>query len=573
MLFYSRLLHMRQSMKLPHFLQKMIPVCIYIFVVAALYGITLKLGFFSDDYHMLHVASEQSNIFSYFVENLEGTRIGSSYGPLFSLITDIEWRLFGLTAWPYHLVNLVVYILTAMALSQLVIAYTKNNTAGFLAGFIFLLIPSHVSAVTWVAVQPHLFATLCIVTGLLCFKKYLDTKNNIFAVIAVGISVISLFFKEIGIVFLIWWAIMYMMHTKNLSVKSKELKSIALPFVGAMIGIGIYLSLRAYTTGSATHSYSGESFFQLDLIAIYQTVILYLVGMFVSVSHRNMFAPFFQYLMVITFVSTLLIGGYFRKLRSYMSKRVMLAIYCLCVSFIPYLSVQYNPFTNEGDRYTYLPSVFFAWFLGMFLFDILTRINKKSFRLARISFDIVFVVFCAYCVQSSYVLVQDWVYADRVVKETISTFSSFDENNQYVLLGIPDTVNGAQIVRNGIKEMMQLHTGKTFDMVRIPLYTQLYRIDEATDTTAVRVSLSASSDALLLDAKNGEYIFTGFPYYEDSLYIAHMQNFQIFGNRGTGILLQKPSQNDASTYNNVKMVYYTNHKYKIVDLANFEPWN
>ena len=107
--------------------------------------------------------------------------------------------------------------------------------------------------------------------------------------------------------------------------------------------------------------------------------------------------------------------------------------------------------------------------------------------------------------------------------------------DHFVFVGLPDNIDGAESMRNAIKEAIYFETDFGFvSGERIPLYsefnlTQLNRLD---------VTLEKSDDhTYVFTSVNEEEIFTGFKEYKFNFGTAVLGNFVSQGHSGNSIIL------------------------------------
>ncbi|MDB5301189.1 MAG: protein O-mannosyl-transferase, partial [Phycisphaerales bacterium] len=90
--------------------------------------------------------------------------------PLTLLTFAIEYRIHGATAWPYHLINIVLHAGVSVAVVALG-RKLAGPRAGWIAGALFAVHPVHVEAVAGIVGRAELMCTLATLVGLWLFLK------------------------------------------------------------------------------------------------------------------------------------------------------------------------------------------------------------------------------------------------------------------------------------------------------------------------------------------------------------------------------------------------------------------
>jgi len=140
------------------------------------YAPSFQVFFLADDYTFIHVA-HQMGLF----ELLSHAGEGGFLRPLVLTAFWLDYRLWGLNPAGYHFTNVLFHSLSGMwiyAIALLLIdsipAFTPNRrqATALLAAAIFLLLPSHPEAVTWIAGRSDVLATFFYLTSLGSYLRF-----------------------------------------------------------------------------------------------------------------------------------------------------------------------------------------------------------------------------------------------------------------------------------------------------------------------------------------------------------------------------------------------------------------
>ncbi len=491
-------------------------------VVFAVYYPFLQFGFFSDDYHMLAIALDnQLGLWKLFTTNLLGNNIGHSYGPVYKLFFILEYKLFGLSAFGYHVVSLILHVVIAFFIFLFVRLFTKRISIAFVAALFFVVLPNHTSSLAWVGVQPHLLATVGYIGAIYWYYRFRTAGDNwkdfLLSLIFVFIGLWS---KDTVVTIFGIFVLIDLLVAKSFVFSFRFIKVVLLRYIPFIFVGVLYLFFRSFATGSVSGVYNGSSVF--SLFSLLSTFVEIGVSMFVSFPLRfgitswllsNLFVSLFLGLIILSFVFFI-----FKK----EWKKFVFLFLAYFVSVIPFLFVSYNSINNEGERYAYLPSVFFVIIFALFLYYFINLVKggKKVYLFISTLF-LALMVFFAIDKQGVWVRANDLV--SGIVEQDIELF----ENVPVVFVGLPDNVLGAQVFRNGIFEMWRLEKNQKLFGERVPLYTFF-------DQEIFFVDFEKVGDDYFFSSES-EMSFTGFPVFESEYGVFELQDFERNGNIGSGI--------------------------------------
>ncbi|MCB9799034.1 hypothetical protein H6758_04915 [Candidatus Nomurabacteria bacterium] len=524
-----------------HLLKKKWFVCIALIVLAfVLYFPSLQVGFLSDDFHMLAVAKENSNMFSYFATNIAGTTQGSSYGPMFNVITIAQYLAFGMNPLWYHVVSIGLYGF----LSAVVFLFSRRisgQTPSTLIALLFVVLPGHVEAVSWIAVQVHLFATLFFVLSLYYYHRYVCARNRwYFYLLALLCASIALLTKEIAITFIAMFGLIDLFygtsekeHKKKISI-IKILKRISSRLLIPLGLVGGYLFVRHAVTGSVAGYYAGGAagFTPYKYI---RTTIEILSSMFLDFPKR--FGVFHwmndqRGLVVLLAIFALMFLFLSKQLHR---KRTGFALLALVIGLLPYMQVLLNPVNNEGERYGLLPSIFVCMLMVYFFYALLS-----VFGLAKKNEWLIAVLVIATCVWMTpqvYSKQGSWVYASDQVNKILHSAHdvSLEDAQEVVVVGLPDNYEGAQALRNGFFEALLMQEGIEWKGERVPLYIHT----DASEALKVEHVIPDGKNKLI--ANKSFKVFTGFREYRVGEVKFSLEAFEMPGFLGESILIEGES--------------------------------
>jgi hypothetical protein len=142
------------------------------------------------------------------------------------------------------------------------------------------------------------------------------------------------------------------------------------------------------------------------------------------------------------------------------------------ILILPVLLLNFNNFTDEGERYNYLPSVVSCILLSLLILQI-----RKDRFLKIIVLTSVLIYFSFFLINKNY----NWHWASQISEKAIlndfkQTVDLTKQNEKLLFVGLPDNFEGAPVLRNGVKEAINLfYPDFKFESVVLNAYVRLTR--------------------------------------------------------------------------------------------------
>jgi protein O-mannosyl-transferase len=189
---------------------KFIPILILLLVSCAVYFNALSGNFVYDDTSQIVDNPWITNIrnivtiFSKSVWSFQPGAITNYYRPLMHMVYMLNYHIFGLKPWGFHLVNilfhcgvsvLVFLVIRRFLTEQRVTTSSVYLSPPFIAAMLFALHPIHTEAVTWIAGLPDVAFTFFYLLSFYFFirSKAVRSGSYLFSVVSFAIAA---FFKE-----------------------------------------------------------------------------------------------------------------------------------------------------------------------------------------------------------------------------------------------------------------------------------------------------------------------------------------------------------------------------------------
>ncbi len=437
--------------------------------------------FVSDDWHHLWIAGHRSQpLWVYFTTNYEGTTSGGSYRPLVNVLwaavnaagggLSLSGRLFG------HSVALGAHLLCVALLfliGRMLVPGRRGTALGALAGLFFAVFPNHPEAVNWVGAASDPIATAALLAGLLV---YLDAQRTerlqwTHLTIPAGAMAVGLLAKETAIVLPAIIAL-HALFTLRRPWRASLTRAAALLVPLALVVVA-YVLVRYRATG-LLYGYYGAERISVDLMVATRTFLAIPVSQFVSGTARTQIMDALyrgidthgEVYLLAALLPVLLLLFRARRIVWWLAASFLIAIVPVMQFGLNHLPGRWS---DEGERYAYLPSVFGALLAAWAVLALWKRAQRSRPALVVASLLLV----AALAVQ----LVQknvSWFEATRFAEKIAGSWPA-QTPAQVFVYGLPDNLRGVPLWRNGFPQRLEAEGKRPTDLRITDIRTVLDR--------------------------------------------------------------------------------------------------
>src|SRR5215470_301513 len=389
---------------------------VFTFIV---YSVSLSFQFVWDDLFQIAdnpLIRSWSNIPRIFLSDLWHYTHRSQlyYRPLFTAWSVLNYSLFKLNPWGWHLTMVVLHMVAVLVVFDAARRLRMSYWTAAAAATIFALHPIHIETIAWVSAGSDTMVTIFYVlafTAFLRFREKGQARPLFWRIASLVFLVCALLTKEMaltffGIVAVYVWFFPSEGPSAGLGRKLREAALTALPYAVVTI---LYLFLRKYAMSSVVAPNISPVSTGQFLLTLPYVVAFYLRLLFFPVGLTGLY--YTPYLTSANFawavVSVLALIAYAVTVR-YLTRKsgdrtvAFLALWPI-LTLAPAL---YLPGFQDGDfvrdRYAYLPSVGFVLFIAQALMMLpsLGKIKAQTVQLAAVAAAIV--LFLGGSVQQGY---------------------------------------------------------------------------------------------------------------------------------------------------------------------------
>jgi tetratricopeptide (TPR) repeat protein len=305
------------------------------------------------------------------------------YRPISMLLFMLDYKLWGLRAGPYHLVNILIHAVNSILLFALFFSLSREKLVSFISALLFALHPIHTEAVTPIHNRMGIWVCLLMLISLLFYLRANRQKSILCLFMSVMFFLLALFSKETAIMFVfILLCYDYFFTAEQRAIIILKKFGLYLPY---FIVILLYLLLRKnfISQGLALGKWSNPIFsslpFYLQILTTFKIITAYLRLLVFPV---NLSAAYIVQVasidsasvMSLLLVSALLLSAYFLRRRN---RIISFSISFFFVTILPFsLLIPFGVRFNE--RLLYLPSAAFCFIVG-YSFQRLWMVKEHRF--------------------------------------------------------------------------------------------------------------------------------------------------------------------------------------------------
>lgn len=435
-------------------------------VTAIAYAPALGNFFNGDDFvHLVWLNKAQSNwelLWRNFHSAWLDVPTARFYRPLISCFMMADYLALGRSGLAFHLTNLICHLLSVLFLYLVfteIIADKDNLSEAearnlrlwrFSSTALFALYPLHAEAVSWITGRVDTIVTMFFLASFWCYLRWRAQKNHVYLAAACLTFVGSLLSKEMAIMFppvlIAYEVILNKSSTKRhwLAV----LRS-TLPF---FLLLGAYLAVRTISLGTAVGGYDDSLIPRLDRVFVRN--FLHSLRLFLFPFNQEALAshPLLKYTWNVCLISSLLFG-----IRSWFStvaqrKIVFFLFTWLLLLFVPVFKLLAISDDLQGSRLVYLPSAPLSALICFgFCMLSLSRPAARAIKMILLAAMLTAagaILYIHNCV---------WQQAGRqtqaIMRSLNKLYSRIPGDPPVFLVGLPDTIQGAYVMRNAIDGM------------------------------------------------------------------------------------------------------------------------
>ena len=279
------------------------------------------------------------------------------YRPLQMLTYTLDYSVWKLDVFGYHLTNLILHILAALALYWFISVLLNRSLLAFFSSLMFICFPAHVEAVAYISGRADSLVTIFILISFIFYLKFLQRKSTFTWVIMTLSFILALLSRENALILPALLSLYHYAFKKKL-----ELKSLA-PFL--VITVGYILFRLVFMTTIFYDIPAQSSLIQRlpgFLIALTNYIRILFLPFNLHMEYGNILFSFLNFKVIfgLIIISGLLFWG--RRSKN-SNPLICFSIFWFLIALLP-VSNLYPINSYMAEHWLYLPSIGFFLILG-----------------------------------------------------------------------------------------------------------------------------------------------------------------------------------------------------------------
>ena len=295
-----------------------------------------------------------------------------NYHPLTMLSYSIEYQLFGLNPFYYHLDNLILHLLVCILIYILTYQLVSSWFIAFFTAIVFGIHPMHVESVAWISERKDLLYAFFYFFSLVVYMKYRDSLKIKWLLFSSLLFVLSLLSKGMALTLPI--AMLLIDHFQNRGDLKKAIAE-KIPLLALSILFGVW-AIKAQASFNYLRDVHDHDFFNQILFAC-NALMLYIVKLLAPLQ-LSAFYPYPEAIgsqQYLSLVAVLMLIA--TMIWSFSKNRMVffgLGFFMLSVSLV----LQFLSFGGAmmADRYTYVPYFGLLLLSGSLLSNLRVTLSK-----------------------------------------------------------------------------------------------------------------------------------------------------------------------------------------------------
>jgi tetratricopeptide (TPR) repeat protein len=393
----------------PNFL-RLVKIFALLFIIASVvYASSLQNQFIYDDRYLvvdnlfIRNVSDLPMLFKTGVYHFDYTTEGegSFYRPVVSISYMIDYFLWGLEPFGYHLTNIILHAITALFVYLLIHSIFKNIMLSITTSVLFLVHPIHTEAVAYISGRADMLAATFILIYLISFIFDINKRENafplskeyVFANISLFLALLS---KEISLIALP--LLLFIFYMDSWAKPKRNNARLLYPYIiGFVILSFLYYTFRNIALAGGHHATSDLTLKERLLTSItaipsYFRLLIFPSGLHMERSIEIIKTVFHTRVIYSFFLISTAVWLFLKYGRR--SKYLTFSALWFIISIFPFLNIAIPLNAEIAEHWLYIPSIGIFFLVAYTFFIVLKRYTKRWIKIALFSLLCTIVIAC-----------------------------------------------------------------------------------------------------------------------------------------------------------------------------------
>ncbi|NTW31267.1 MAG: tetratricopeptide repeat protein [Bacteroidetes bacterium] len=316
----------------------------------------------------------------------------SNYHPLTTITYLFEFKCFGLSPFPYHLINVILHLINTFIVYKLSEKLSGNSLTALIVTALFAVHPMHVESVAWVSERKDVLYALFYLLALLVYLRYIGNGYKLkYYTGVLFLFILSLLSKSAAVTLPLLMILVDIYKGRKINTKSLLEK---IPFLLLSVVFGILAIMSQQVVGSGNEISLSFNFIERIFLLTY-TLAFYLVKLVFPFNLSAMHYYPNEQTLPWEFYATfpfLLITGWLLLKKTSLRKVIFFGVIFFIITISVMLQIVHVGFALAAERYSYIPYLGLFFIIGQWITDIQKIYFKK----------VVFAIFFLFIIIFSY---------------------------------------------------------------------------------------------------------------------------------------------------------------------------
>ena len=300
--------------------------------------------------------------------------------PIRTLSLILDYKIFGIRPWGYHLVNLFLHIVNVFLVYILVFALFNDRWLSFMSAVLFASHPIHLETVCWIKNRIDLFTSIFFITSLLFFVYWDKSSRKIYYTLSLILFAFGLLSKETNIVLPLVLVFYLLCFREKISMKDLILKT--LPFWFLTFIFLLFQKFVVQADKVAVMTAQRFKYIWQHVYVVIETIGYYFYLLFLPLRfsperylpvRENIFEPMVFVSFIVILLYFILVVYLFKT-----NRKLSFIVALLLIPLLPVSNIIYLVTRPISEHRLYLPSVAFCVIVAYLLNRI--KILNPKFR-------------------------------------------------------------------------------------------------------------------------------------------------------------------------------------------------
>lgn len=371
------------------------------------------------------------------------------YRPLPFMSLAAQLRL-GHDAFGLHAVNLFLHVVAALLVCAMARRLTGRTSVAIAAALFFAWFPRRTEAVAWLSCRPDLLATVCALGTIVAFQRFADGRRVVWCVTAVVLWWLAVLSKEsallVGLACVALTGIPTTAGTAAFLTRRPLARLWVLPF---LLSVPAFVVVRRLIVGAWVGGYGAEAVVPgpATLVSAVKHLAYQVVPPLelLETAVRTGSGTTLTGLVMAAIAVGIALAAWWARDQPATRVGALWAVFAIA----PVMVLPVSLTTTFNDRLLYLPGVGIALIAA----GVLARMRGRAAAATLVGLSVL-------CGAMSFTLSARWRQAGALSDGMLGRIAGAladEPASRIYLTAVPDSIGGAYLLRNGVREALAMH--------------------------------------------------------------------------------------------------------------------